>query len=240
MIKLGIALVAAATLGSALGAPAQAHHYSGDTCGEVGLWDEQDRVAYKEAGHLIEANVSVANIPPRRICDSNTSATNATQHTSLHARSKDGLKCLELVAQRLSSGHITMWGYNCSNFNNGGTTHDISNYGHDQMYLWMNTGGGGSTGWALWYYRYDISQWVYLATVTRDAKMVPWAESSGYNASSLRTTWFGGYKATNEFGTWSPPFTCGIADPWNERHQAQVTQTPGNVAYEGNGSTRCR
>ncbi|HYO60871.1 MAG TPA: hypothetical protein VEU29_03125 [Actinomycetota bacterium] len=241
MIKLGIALVTAAILGSAMGVPAQAHHYSRDTCGEVGLWDEQNRVAYKEAAYTIESHVSVANIPPYRICDANSSATWATQHNSLHARSKDGAQCIETVAQRYSDGTITMWGYNCSNFNDGGTTHSIPSYGHDQMVMWMSSGGGTSTTWSLWYWRFDTNQWVFLANVgNKNTKLVPWAESSGYNASSVRQTWFNGYKGTNEFGSWMVPFSCGVSQIYLENHQAQVTTATGSVAYEANGSTRCR
>lgn len=242
MVKLGIALVTAAIIGSALGVPAQAHHYSRDTCGEVGLWDQQNNATYRTAAYTIESYVSVANIPPMRICGSNTTATNATQHNSLHARSTDGTQCIETVAQRNSNGSITMWGYNCSNFNDGGTTHSIPSYGHNQMLMWMSSGGGTSTSWALWYYRFDTNQWVYLANVNnKKTKLVPWAESSGYNASSLRTTWFNGYKATNENGSWAPPFSCPVSQAHLENHQAQVTAAnAGAVIYEGNGSTRCR
>lgn len=236
--KLWTAIVAAAMLGTALGTPARAHHVS-DTCNEVGLWDEQDSVAYKEAAHDMMVHVSVEHIPPARACGTNASPTSATQHSSLHARSKDGSKCLEVVASRSSSGTIVMYGYNCDNFNDGGTTHTITGYGHSEMLLWMSTGGAG-TSWSTWYFRRDFNRWVYLADVTANAKMVPWAESSGYNASSQRTTSFRSYQAMNEFGTWFPSFSCGVSNAFSERHQSQVTKWAGDVAYEPNAISRCR
>ncbi|MDP9069279.1 MAG: hypothetical protein M3N53_13170 [Actinomycetota bacterium] len=229
-------LLAALTVISATQDSASAHHFI-DTCDEVGLFDRQDMAPYKEAASTLSSVVYVGHIPPAKDCNAGT-FQGTTQHSSLHSKSKDFSKCLELVAQRSDTGHISMWGYDCRSDSNV-SLHDISNYGSDIMFFWMTS--GGDEHWDLWYYRYDTSQWVYLSTVVnRDVKMVPWAESTGYNASSSRNTWFNSYVAENEFGQWSPAFTCSVyRNLGPDNHQAMRVRSAGAVVFEPNPGFAC-
>jgi hypothetical protein len=230
-------------------APESEHPQPG-TCNEVGLWDRQrDPSSSRRTAHTIEASVSVANIPPQALCDSNTTPTDATQHNSLHARSSDGSSCIEVVAQRFSGGFIRMWGYDCGQGTGGpANTLDISDYGSDQMYFYMssvNSGGSGST-WATWFFRFDTNQWVFLGNVTnRATRMRPWAESSGYNATAERHTWFANHRATTGITTptaWSPRFTCPVQEAF-DTHQV-MRQSPtagGSVVFDHTtDSVMCR
>ena len=201
------------------------------SCGEVGFWDAQVSTTNRATAHTIEADVTVDNIPGSDYCTEDNGAVvyqDGTMHNSLHARTSGA--CLEIVAQRYSSGDILMWGYDCG----GGSanTQWVQGYGANRMRLWMSSGGGTSTTWATWYYRYDTQAWVYLGDVpNRPTYMTPWVESTGYNASLTRRTAFSGYRATNQYGSWSPVFDCPISEPYDS-HQTMRVGAAGSVSFE--------
>lgn len=236
-IAIALTTIYALVLSAILSSPATAHHYI-DVCYEVGIYERQDLVAFKEAASTIESTLYVDHRPSPAPCTGSDPQPPPTMHSSLHSTGKtDGNKCLELVGYRSADNPslLQVWGYNCFNPNAsvGGKIVDVSGYNHDQMHFWMASGGDHS--WDLWYWRYDTSSWHYVSTVTnREAKMIPWAESTGYNASGSRLTWFYNYTASNEFGSWNPVFTCPIqqtAGP--DYHQRMISNpVPGRVNFE--------
>lgn len=219
-----------ATLGAGITQPAEAHHSTGK-CNEVGIWERADAdTTSKRFGHTLETTVRVNNYPPARKCnvvqDGDVTAVkerDASQHSALHAANGNDGDCLETVAQSQTNGEIWIYGYDCGERRNvtPNIHRGIFNYGSDQMVLWMSS--GGDNFWDHWYYRFDGPGWVYLGGTQRHTNQLrPWIESSGYNASSQRTTWFGGYRATNDtVGQWAPPFRCSEYEDF-DRHQGMV------------------
>lgn len=245
--SIAAALVVMYTLvvSAVLQGPAAAHYYI-DVCQEVGIFDKQDIVPYKEAASFMESTLYVDHRPYQASCTNSTPQVMPTMHSSLHSKGKlDQNKCLEIVGYRSAAEDpnlLQVWGYNCYNPNSsvGGNVVNVPGYNYNQMHFWMS--GGGDTSWDLWFYRYDTGTWHFITTViNREVKMVPWAESTGYNASGSRLTWFYNYAASNEFGSWNPIFTCPIQQKYGpDYHQRMISNpVPGRVNFEPWNGSAC-
>lgn len=228
-VVLALALASTVAGGVLAAQPARAHHFTG-TCGEVGIWTKSAAARQGVKYYQYEADAYVGNIPPTADCyDGSTLRSNyrATQHTSLFMR--DGKnRCLETVAYRTSSADLYVWGYGCGGSDTSGDRDYVfvGPYSSSYVRLWMKSRATGtdSTEWDHWFWNYDTSQWVYIGfTAVRSGRAYPWAESSGYNATSRRDTHL--INLFGDDGTRSTNFPCPETDDFDD-HQGQYDQSP--------------
>ncbi len=217
---LVLAIVTVATALTVLASPAQA---ATDYCGEFGIWASGTFGAYTYASKA-QTDVDVSNIPPAATCIDGVGVSHpnngATQHSSLHMLYPGTNSCVEVVAQRHTDGHMTIWGYNCGYDSNlspsagvndpAQVNFDIYNYAASSMQLMTYAPGNVNgpayeTNWASWITRRDTGQQIYVSTVSRlRTRLQPHAESSGYNYNSIRRTAFTNFVASNEYTNLTP------------------------------------